>query len=437
MFKSKSESDKKSWMLVLYCWLAYTTVYIGRKNLSVCLTDMIAEGVIDNVSGGTVGTCFLLCYAIGQFANGWLGDRFHPRHMVCIGLFSAGVMNVFMGLNSLPLLFMILWGICGFACSMLWSPIIRAVSTWTSDEISHAAAASLSATIPVGTILCYLICSFGLQFFNWRIAFMMCGMVLVVMSAVLSVCFGRLKDHMTVEKANTVLPRSDDAPTTVGNMTVKVFCAGLVFCAVAILFNGMLKDGLDLWIPTVLGDKFIPSSSVVSLICTILPILNIFGAYAARDVFHRFRIDELTTCAVMFAVSTVALAVVTVFIRVIPAKTAETVIGAGDVFLAIFVTLLLALSSASMLGANTMLLTFIPLHFGKIGRASTVTGMLNCFSYAAAAVSSIAVGSISETFGWEAVFAVFIGAALLGVIVCLTGHKKLRRKTDELDAYHG
>ncbi len=436
MFKSKTEFEKNSWMLVIYCWLAYATVYIGRKNLSVCLADMIAEGVTDKVSGGTIGTCFMLFYALGQFANGWLGDRFHPRHMVCTGLACAGLMNVLMGLNSNNLLFMVIWATCGFACSMLWSPIIRAVSTWTTDEISHAAAASLSATIPIGTILCYLLCSLGLQFFNWRIAFVMCGSILLVMSVVLFFCFGKLKNHMTEENANAPT-HHDKAHRTGAQTTIKVFCAGLVFAAVGILFNGMLKDGLDLWIPTVLGDKFIPSSSVVSLICTILPLLNIFGAYGARYVFHHFRIDELTTCSVMFGISTVSLAIVTVFIRIIPAKTAETVIGAGDIFLAIFVTLLLALSSASMLGANTMLLTFIPLHFGKVGRAATVTGMLNCFSYAAAAVSSIAVGSISEHFGWEIVFIVFIGAAFFGAVFCLAGHKQLRRKTDELDNYHG
>ena len=273
---------------------------------------------------------------------------------------------------------------------------------------------------------------------------MMCGGILCVMSVVLFFCFASLKDHMAEKKEKK--EKKEKAPSAASSSassssssssqtTIKVFCAGLVFAAIGILFNGMLKDGLDLWIPTVLGDKFIPSSSVVSLICTILPILNIFGAYAARDVFHRFKIDELTTCAVMFAVSTVSLAIVTVFIRIIPAKTAETVIGFGDVALALFVTLLLALSSASMLGANTMLLTFIPLHFGKVGRASTVTGMLNCFSYAAAAVSSIAVGSISDNFGWEAVFIVFIGAAAAGAAICFAGHKKLRRKTDELDAY--
>lgn len=442
LFNAKNPYEKKAWMLVVYCWLAYATVYIGRKNLSVCLADMIAEGVTDKVSGGTIGTCFMLCYAIGQFANGWLGDRFHPRHMVCTGLMCAGLMNIFMGLNSNNFLFMVIWAVCGISCSMLWSPIIRAVSTWTTDDISHAAAASLSATIPIGTILCYLICAAGLKFFNWRVSFMMCGGILCVMSVVLFFCFASLKDHMAEkknEKTHASSGKEDNKEngktSSDAKTTVKVFCAGLVFAAIGILFNGMLKDGLDLWIPTVLGDKFIPSSSVVSLICTILPILNIFGAYAARDVFHRFKIDELTTCAVMFAVSTISLAIVTVFIRIIPAKTAETVSGFGDIALALFVTLLLALSSASMLGANTMLLTFIPLHFGKVGRASTVTGMLNCFSYAAAAVSSIAVGSISDNFGWEAVFIVFIGAAAAGAVICFAGHKKLRQKTDELDAY--
>lgn len=442
MRKTENAYEKNAWRLVAYCWLAYAVNYIGRKNLSVCLADMIADGVTDKVAGGTIGTCFMLCYALGQFTNGWLGDRFHPRHMVCTGLLGAGLMNICMGLCSSSPVFMLIWAVCGFCCSMLWSPIIRAVSTWTTDEISHAAAASLSATIPIGTICCYLICAFGLKLFNWRISFFMCGAILVAMSAVLTVCFGRLRGHMTEENANAPVlhhGHGEGSAHAVHNgkndgTTVRVFCAGLVFAACGILFNGMLKDGLDLWIPTILGDRFIPSSSVVSLICTILPILNIFGAYAARDIFHRFKLDELTTCSIMFAISTAALSVVTVLIHIVPSKAEGTVIGIGDVALAVFVTLLLAMSSASMLGANTMLLTFIPLHFGKVGRASTVTGMLNCFSYAAAAVSSVAVGTISEHFDWETVFCVFIAAAFVGSAVCLAGHRKLKQKTDELDS---
>lgn len=432
MFNIKNVYEKKSWQLVIYCWLAYMTVYIGRKNLSVCLADMINDGVTDSVSGGVIGTGFMLCYAIGQFINGWVGDHVHPRFMICIGLMGAGLMNILMGLNSVNILFLVIWGMCGFFCSMLWSPILRAVSIWTTNEISQLAGTSLTATIPIGTICCYLICALGLRLGNWRISFMICGTVLVIMAAILSFCFGTLKDHMISETVSRSEMKSGTSDT-VSPVKIRIFCAGLVFAACGILFNGMLKDGLDLWIPTVLSEKFIPSSSVVSLICTLLPLVNIFGAYAARYVFQHFQLDELSTCGVMFAISTVSLAIVTIFLYVSPVKEIGAVIGLADIVLVILITLLLAVCSASMLGANTMLLTFIPLHFGKIGRAATITGMLNCFSYAAAAVSSIAIGYISETFDWAAVFAIFSGAALAGTVICFSGRRSLKQKMDEID----
>ncbi|MGN1408772.1 MAG: MFS transporter, partial [Eubacteriales bacterium] len=132
MKKQLSEYEQKSWRLVLVCMAAYTTIYIGRKNLSVCLPSMTADGVLSQSLGGIVGTCFLICYAAGQFINGWLGDRIHPSKMVSGGLLFAGLMNIFMGLNSVGVMFCVYWALCGFSCSMLWSPIIRAVSFWTT-----------------------------------------------------------------------------------------------------------------------------------------------------------------------------------------------------------------------------------------------------------------------------------------------------------------
>lgn len=421
--KTKSEYEKNAWRLVWTCLIAYTTVYIGRKNLSVCLSGMIAAGVTDKAAGGITGTCFMVCYAAGQFINGWLGDRVHPRKMIVSGLFLAGIMNLLMGAASHPWQFILIWGCCGFSCSMLWSPVLRAVSVWTTKEISQAAAASLTAAIPVGSVLCYLICAAGLRLGGWRTAFFLCGGTLLVLDGAVFLMLRALRFHMSDAPAPAA------AASGASHSKTGIFCAGLLFAAGGILFNGMLKDGLDLWIPTVLSEKFIPSPAAVSLICTILPVIHIFGAYAARDLLCRFHLDELTTCGVMFLVSVLALAVVAVFIRRTPAE--------SGVPSAVLVTVLLALSGASMLGANTMLLTFIPLHFGRIGRAATVTGMLNCFSYAAAAASSAVVGKVSDVFGWTAVFGLFIAAAMAGAVICLAGHGKMKAKTDELDSAEG
>jgi MFS transporter, OPA family, glycerol-3-phosphate transporter len=135
----------------------------------------------------------------------------------------------------------------------------------------------------------------------------------------------------------------------------------------------------------------------------------------------------------MFVISAVCLAAVTAFISLTPSKAAGEAIGTGEIITAVFNTLLLALSSAAMLGANTMLLTYIPLHYGKAGLASSVSGMLDCFSYAAAAVSNIAVGAVSENLGWTNVFYLFVGCAIVGAVIAAIGHGKMKKTTDELD----
>ncbi len=425
--RKMTEVEKKSWLVVLFCILAYTSVYVGRKNLSVCLPAMTEDGVISPALGGTVGTCFLIFYACGQLINGCLGDKLHPKVMICTGLMVAGIMNILMGLNSVGILFCVFWAVCGFACSMLWSPIVRAVSLWTTHEISLAAGVHLTTAIPLGTVVCYMICALCMKVSTWRCAFIVCGIILCAASAVVLLCFTSLKEYAKVPEKTTV-NKSEKLPF------LKVFSIGILFTALAIVFNGILKDGLDLWIPTVLNDRFIPDVSAVSLICSLLPIINISGAYGARFVFRKFKLDELSCCGVMFALSALCLVIVTAFISFTPAKSAGEEVGALGIVIAVFITILFAVSSAAMFGANTMLLTFIPLHYGKVGLASSVSGMLDCFSYAAAAVSNIAVGAVSEGAGWVKVFILFVGCALVGLLISLAGHGRMKKTTDALDS---
>jgi len=426
--KNKTAYEKNAWRVVILCWLAYTTVYIGKKTLSVNLSDMIAAGVCDETTGGTIGSAFLACYAAGQFISGWAGEKIHPKYMISIGLFLAGACNILMSIGTVPVFFIIIWGLCGLSCSMLWSPIIRAVSEWTTDEVGQSAGASLSVTIPVGTIICYGICAitlspnhnFGIS--GWRMSFIVCGSILCITSIVYYIAFGMLKSHMVSAKPETA-DQPSDSTAPVHHHTVKLLCAGLVLTAACILFNGMIKDGLDLWIPTVLSDRFIPDSSTVSTICTILPLLNIIGVYWSKYMFSKYRWTELGTCSLMFIISAASLALTLVLIHFTE----------GGIFAGIAATVLLAMSSAAMLGANSMLLTFIPLHFAKIGRASAVTGMLNCFSYAAAAVSGVAVGMVSKHSSWEVVILVFVIAAVFGGVFAHIGKFHLAKKIHEVE----
>ena len=437
MEKATGAYEERARRMVILCWMSYMILYVGKKTLKLCLPGMTESGILTEAQGGLISSVFLGSYAIGQLVNGWLGDRLHPRHMMSWGLILAGSMNVLMGtIPSVPFLAGIrvplmtaVWALCGFFCSMLWAPLIRAVSTWTTEEIAQSSAASLSATIPIGTLLCQGIAAVTLHFADWRMVFIVCGSVLVVTGTVLGLLFAGLKDHMRVVKAApmTEVPR-DAGENENGFIRTAplsfLLCLGLAAAAGGILFNGMIKDGLDEWIPKMLTDSFRLSDSVVAVITMILPLLNIAGVYAAKWAYRHYRLSELGTCALMFLVSTLTLAAVYGILA----------LGTTGWLPAALVTLLFALSSSAMLGANTMLLTFIPLHFSKVGRASIVTGALDCLSYAAAAVTSLITGWAVDSLKWSGILVIFTSAAVLGAAVCFAGRKKMAEKYKELDA---
>ncbi|HOO25957.1 MAG TPA: MFS transporter, partial [Clostridiales bacterium] len=78
-------------------------------------------------------------------------------------------------------------------------------------------------------------------------------------------------------------------------------------------------------------------------------------------------------------------------------------------------------SLSSMLAVNSMLLTFIPFHFKKMGKAASITGFLNACSYFSSAVSSVTIGLIAEKSGWSVTILSWLLVAGLGALVSFAG----------------
>ena len=80
---------------------------------------------------------------------------------------------------------------------------------------------------------------------------------------------------------------------------------------------------------------------------------------------------------------------------------------------------LLAATTALMLGVNTMFINVMPVRIGRNSGAAMISGSLNAITYLGAAIATWGIGAAAEGFGWGAVFvlwAVMAGAALC---VCL------------------
>ena len=94
---------------------------------------------------------------------------------------------------------------------------------------------------------------------------------------------------------------------------------------------------------------------------------------------------------------------------------------------AILSAILFALACALMGGVNNELLTFIPLHFSKVGSSGLITGFYNSCSYIAAALSGIIAGGILQTKSWLYLLGFWTIIAAIGIPICLIGAKQWDR----------
>ncbi|MEI6578467.1 MAG: MFS transporter, partial [Eubacteriales bacterium] len=309
----KIELNKSVRRLFLLCWFAYSMSYIGRLNFSACMAEIMADGGLTKAYLGSIGTGFLACYGIGQLVNGILGDKISPKYMVGIGLFGAGFANILMGLNSAPSLMFFIWCANGYFNSMLWSPIIRCLSEWLPKTNQSKAGVNISTTIPVGTIASYLLSSVILAVAGWRAVFVIDGALLVAASLVWFAGVSSIKEYISKREGikthgedsfaeNAALPNLGKSR----NMPALIIGTGLIFTVGAILFNGILKDGVTLWVPTYITEFFGVAPKFSAALSIILPVVSLAGAYSALWLNKRYINNEMATAGVFFAVSAAA-----------------------------------------------------------------------------------------------------------------------------------
>ena len=85
---------------------------------------------------------------------------------------------------------------------------------------------------------------------------------------------------------------------------------------------------------------------------------------------------------------------------------------------------MMTVASTCMVGSNIMLINLMPIHFGAIGRASSVTGVLNCSAYIGSALSSYGIGKVADLFGWSAAIDVWLGFSVFALVTALLGARR-------------
>lgn len=396
------ESLKHGTFLFVICWIAYYASYIGRYNYSAAMGELLDKNVLSISTAGAVSTAYFLLYGIGQLINGFLSSKISPYTMISLGLFCAGAANVVMGIVPSPLMVLV-WAINGFCQSMIWPPMIRLFAEVLPKQQQKKACTNITSTSPLGTVTSYGMCAVLLMALSWQWVFYSCGAIMIAVAVFVHFAAIPLK-KLSCNPSQSIEAQAQQTKSSAAMPLGKMFIAsGIIWILLPVALHGALKDGVTSWVPTFVQNTFATTASFSAAVSIILPIVNLSGAYIASWLDTRFFKNELKTVAFLFFVACAALGALPF---VFTASIAATMV-------------LLAITTSSMLGINTLLLNVVPVRAGKHGNAAAISGTLNAIAYLGAAMSTWGIGAAIENLGWTFTVILWLLFAAVGAVICL------------------
>ena len=397
MTKLSSKRDINS--LALLCALVYFTSYVSRVNLSAVMVEVVASGFSPRETAALALTVCSVTYGAGQLISGYLGDKYKPQNIILAGFLLTGFVNICVGLLPVSAPLVVLWGVNGFAQSLMWPPIVKILVTHMDTDAYAASSVKVSYGGNIGSVAVYLVSPLVISLFSFRGVFVISGGLALIMALVWKLAYGK---KFAARASNTALPEVKKAPgTSSGRFSGGVIVLLLVVMLTVVL-QGALRDGVASWVPTYISDVFHLGSSVSILTGAILPVFSILCIAAANLLYRRVLRNEMLCAAVIFTVGCVSAVLLAVFSGRNP----------------ILSVLFLALLSGSMHGVNLMLTCMVPPHFARFGRTALVSGALNSCTYVGAAISTYGIALFTGAFGWDGTILLWAGIALAGSVVC-------------------
>lgn len=406
-------------LLFWLCWIAYFSTYIGRLNYSASLTGIILSEGFSKGQAGMIGTAFFFAYGAGQFVSGFLGDRLAPKKMVFTGLMVSGLCNLAMAGAKGSGLMTAVWCVNGLFQAFIWSPMIRLMYEYYKTETRMKACVSLNSSVPLGTMAAYGLTALVIWLSGWRTMFVLAGAALIGTSMFWITGMKQVERYAAESGKMAEIPSGETGGSAKAAVNWKslLIQSGFLFLMMALFVQGALKDGVTTWVPTYISETYGLSAILAITSTMVIPVFNLLGVYLASFAnLHWFR-NEVRTAGAFFVVSAAAILVLR--------------LASGRSMAVSF--LMLALATTAMMAVNTMLIAVLPSYFGVIGRASSVSGLLNSSVYAGGAVSTYGIGALSVALGWNATIVIwFLMAAVSAVICFLTVRKWIAYRKEVL-----
>ena len=406
------ESKKYSLLIFIACFAAYTSSYIGRINYSAALPAIIGDGLFTKSQAGIIGSSFFFVYGAFQIINGFLGDKISPFKMIIAGTFLSSCANLTMAFCETNTAMAIIWGFNGFALSLLWSAILKILANIINDDMRQKACLNISATLPIGTVIAYLLGSLSIKFLDWKYVFYIPSAILFLVSLFFLISYLTIKPHITQREIQNAPSLKESRTTNKVKLLPLLLVAGIFIILPADAIHGAIKEGITTWVPTMITEVYSTDASFSVFLSIILPIFNLSGVYIITPIYNKlFKKNELKTATAILLFALAPLTML-IFIKDLPI---------------VLSVALLAIITTAMHAYNYMIITLVPMRFASVSRTATVTGIMNATAYVGCAIASYGFGVISDKIGWNGTIIVWLALDAFAMLVTFLATNKWKK----------
>lgn len=391
-----TQSTKLSYgKVVILGFLVYFFSYSMRLDYAASLVAIVNDLGVTNTAASAAITGSFITYGVGQMAFGFVGDKLHPVKIITFAMLGTILVNILVSFCTSITLISVLWCFNGVFQAMIWPPLCRFVAEQTTSAQYSSAITTVGISGSVGTIFVYLFVPAVLSITAWVNVFR----CMALFGAVIVTVWVVMTRGVSFEKP-------EPASTANGKNEHSIFkiiaLAGLVPIFFIIVLQGILRDGIQTWLPSMVSADFNMDESSSILSTAVLPLLSMVSVLLSNYIYIRLK-NEIKTATIMFSIAAVA---------TIP-------LGLGLKIPALLSIFLAALISGCMHGVNHMIVSLIPKRFHKYGLMSTFSGILNSFTYVGAALSTYVFAAASDHLGWGIVKIIWLVIGLSGALICL------------------
>ncbi len=381
-------------------WLSYASYYLTRKNFAVVKTTLLGTYGISQIQLGIADTLYLAAYALGQFVNGALGDRFGARRVIGAGMLGTAALAIALGASGTAIAFIGLFAINGFFQSTGWPNNVKAMQPWFTRRARGLVMGVWCTNYQVGGLVATALATFLLTTWGWRTAFFVPGVwVSAVGMMILLFLVERPQDRgLPPVEPDEAQPgggaRSGGVATFVRMLRIPaIWSLGGAYFGLK-----LIRYSLLFWLPFYLNQALGYDRGAAGYLSTAFEAGGIVGAIAVGWATDRFVPNRRgLVLAPMILVLAGALFVF------------QAVGSAGDFALMSS----LALVGFLLFGPDALISGAAAQDIGGGEAAGSAAGIINGLGSIGAVLSGIVTATVSKAYGWETLFWVFVGFAIL------------------------